>query len=125
MTTDAFSRAIKHFNVEAYRDALLAFEELWVVERSDFLKALIQLCNALNQLRLGLVTGPRSNLASAERLLAPYEPCHAGLDVAALRAYIADVRSHIPADLESGAGMLAWDRVPRLRLAIMECTERE
>jgi len=57
--TDPFTRAVAHFNAEEYREALLAFEERWVVERGDFLRGLIQLCNAMNQLRLGLVTSPR------------------------------------------------------------------
>lgn len=116
MTTDSFNRAIAHFNDEAYRDALLAFEEVWVIERSDFLKALIQLSNALNQLRLGLVTAPRSNLTSAHTLLAAYtSPC-AGLDIAAIRGYIAAVLALIPAELQSGQGSIPWEHVPRLRL---------
>ena len=115
--TDPVTRAIDHFNAERYREALLAFEERWVIERDDFLRGLIQLCNALNQLRLGLVTAPRWLLASADRLLAAYTPRHAGLDVTAIRAYIAEVAALIPAGLESGAGSVDWERVPRLRLA--------
>jgi len=113
---DPFARAIAHFNAEEYREALLAFEERWVVERGEFLRALIQLCNALNQLRLGLVTAPRRLLTSADALLAPYAPRHEGLDVDALRAYIASVRACIPDGLESGAGSVPWEQVPRLRL---------
>ena len=33
---DSLARAITHFNAEEYRTALLAFEELWHAERSDF-----------------------------------------------------------------------------------------
>ena len=113
---DPFSCAIAHFNAEEYREALLAFEEHWAAERTEFLRALIQLCNALNQLRLGLVTSPRYLLARADTLLAPYAPRHAGLDVDELRAYIAAVRALIPDDLETGGGSVAWERVPRLRL---------
>ena len=112
----SFARGIAHFNAEDYREALLAFEERWVLERSEFLRALIQLCNALNQLRLGLVTAPRRSLASAEALLLPYEPRHEGLDVAAIRAYVVAVRALIPEGLESGAGSVDWALVPRLRL---------
>ncbi len=116
--TDPFIRAVAYFNAEEYRAALLAFEECWHAERSDFLRALIMLCNALNQLRLGLVAGPQRNLASAAALLAPYPPRYMGLDVDALRAYIEEVRACIPNDREHGAGGVAWDQVPRLRLAI-------
>jgi hypothetical protein len=111
-------RAIAHFNAEEYRDALLSLEERWAAERGDFLRGLIQLCNALNQLRLGLVSAPRRQLASADALLAPFAPYHEGLDVAAIRAHIAAVRALIPDDLETGSGSVAWERVPRLRLAI-------
>ena len=114
--TDPYTRAIAHFNAEEYREALLAFEERWHAERGDFSRALIQLCNALNQLRLGLVTSPRRLLASAGALLAAYPPRHEGLDVDALRAYIAAVRACIPDGLETGAGHVAWEQVPRLKL---------
>lgn len=113
---EAFDRAIAHFNAEAYRDALLAFEQCWFADRSDFSRGLLQLCNALNQLRLGLITGPRRVLASAAERLAPYAPEHAGLDVAAICAYIACVRACIPEGLESGQGQVEWARVPRLYL---------
>src|SRR5215207_11210785 len=111
---DPFTCAIKHFNAEEYREALLAFEELWHAERSDFLRALIQLCNALNQLRLGLVTAPRRSLASADALLAGCPTPSEGLDVGALRAYIANVRACIPDDMETGAGRVEWAKVPRI-----------
>jgi predicted metal-dependent hydrolase len=113
---DPFIRAVAHFNAEEYREALLAFEERWAIERGDFLRGLIQLCNALNQLRLGLITSPRQLLASADTLLAPYTPRHEGLDIDSLRASIAVVRALIPGDVETGSGSVAWECVPRLRL---------
>jgi hypothetical protein len=116
--TNPFARAVGHFNAEEYREALLAFEECWGAERTEFLRGLIQLCNALNQLRLGLITSPRYLLARADALLLPYAPRYAGLDVDRLRAYIAAVRALIPDDVETGAGRVVWERVPRLRLDI-------
>ena len=115
---DSFTRAITYFNAEDYRAALLAFEELWHAERSDFLRALIQLCNALNQLRLGMVTAPRRSLASADMLLAGCPRCCEGLDVGALRDYIAGVRGCIPDGLETGAGRVDWAEVPRVQLRV-------
>jgi hypothetical protein len=85
-------------------------------ERTEFLRGLIQLCNALNQLRLGLITSPRYLLSRADALLASYAPRHAGLDVDNLRVYIAAVRALIPDDIETGGGSVAWERVPRLKL---------
>ena len=114
--SDPLTRAIAHFNAEEYRAALLAFEERWYAERSDLLRALIQLSNALNQLRLGLVTAPRRSLVSADALLAGCPPRCEGLDIAALRASIASLRACIPADLETGAGRVEWEAVPKLRL---------
>ena len=113
MQIDPVDRAIAHFNGEAYRDALLAFEERWFSERSDFWKALIQLCNGLLQLQLGLVRGPRRTLASAYDLLAPFAPRYASFDVDALRGYIAAVRAVIP---DGSDVAIPWERVPRLRL---------
>lgn len=122
-TDSAFAAALAHFDAEAYRDALLAFEQCWFADRSDFLRGMIKLCNALNQLRLGLVTAPRRTLAGAAELLAPYAPQHAGLDVAALCDYIAAVRACIPATLESGQGRVEWERVPRHRLSSFSTAE--
>jgi hypothetical protein len=115
---DPFARAIGHFNAAEYREALLAFEERWHAERSDFLRAMIQLCNALNQLRLGLVTAPRRSLASAALLLAGCPPRYEGLDVQALQGYVAALRACIPADLETGTGQVDWGAVPRLQLEL-------
>lgn len=112
----SYHRAIAHFNAEEYREALLAFEQRWVVERSNFLRGLIQLCNSLNQLRLGLITSPRHLLARADELLAPYAPRHQGLDIETLRASIATIRALIPNDVETGGGHVVWERVPRPQL---------
>ncbi len=101
-----------HFNAEEYRDALLLFEQQWHTERSDVLRAMIQLCNALNQLRLGLTSGPRHNLASAARLLAPLPDEHAGLPIAAIRDYIAVLRALLADHVEQ----IAWEEMPRLFL---------
>lgn len=113
---DPVTRALEAFNNRAYRDALLAFEERWFIERNDFWKALIRLSNALMQLELGLVTAPRVTLASAEELLAAYEPYYEGFDVTALRAYIASVRAVIPDQLETGIGKVTWEEVPQISL---------
>ncbi|NJK81229.1 MAG: DUF309 domain-containing protein [Chloroflexaceae bacterium] len=112
-------RAIHLFNAEHYREALLAFEERWHAERSDFLRGLINLANAMNQLRLGLVAGPRRNLTVARALLSAYEPQHEGLDIVRIRAYIAELQALIsdesPLDTPHG---VPWAQVPRLHLSI-------
>lgn len=113
---DPFVRAIGYFNAEEYREALLAFEERWLTERSDFLRALIQLSNAMNQLRLGLVSGPQRNLTSVYALLEDYLPQHEGMDSAAVRSYIAQLLALIPEN--AAQGDLVWGTVPRLSLSV-------
>ena len=112
---DPLTRALAHFNAEEYRDALLAFEERRHHERGDVLRALIQLSNALNQLRLGLITSPRRLLASADALLLSYS-CYEGIELRAVRQYIAILRMQIPEGVETGAAAIQWDTIPRLRI---------
>jgi len=110
------SSARQHFNAGEFRLALLAFEQVWHTERSDGLRALIQLCNALHQLQLGLVTAPRHNLGSAARLLAACDADCAGIEPRLLLEYIQAVQSCIPDGLETGAGQVVWESVPRIQL---------
>ncbi len=114
--TNQLDVAIGHFNAGAYRDALLGFEALWHAERSDLLKALVQLSNALNQLRLGMATSPRFLLERASALLEPYPAAAVGLDLAALRATIAALRAAIPPDAVTGEHHIAWETLPPARL---------
>jgi hypothetical protein len=118
MNTEAglIAQAIQHFNAGEFRLALLAFEQVWVVQRSDGLRAIVQLCNALHQLQRGLVTAPRHNLASAARLLDTNQPDCAGIDALVLLEYVRSVQACIPAGLETGAGSVAWETVPKISL---------
>lgn len=106
------STALTHFNAEDYRAALLCFEQHWHTERSDLLRALIQLCNALNQLRLGLVSGPRHNLASAAGLLAPL---HRQGRRARHRRH-PRVHCRVAGAVAHGVEQVTWADVPCLRL---------
>ena len=65
-----------------YREALLALEQVWDVERSEFYAGLLQLMVVLNQRESGM--RPTRTLRRAYERLLPYAPRHAGLDVAAL-----------------------------------------
>lgn len=116
MNTSPNPKALAHFNAEEYREALLLFEQQWHAERSGVLRAMIQLCNALNQLRLGLVSGPRHNLASAAQLLAPLPDRYAGIPIAAIREYIAKLRALLP----DGVEQVAWGTVPRLQIDVFD-----
>lgn len=103
--------AIAHFDAEEYRDALLAFEEIWKVERSDLLRALVQLSNALLQLRLGLLTAPQRTLKSAALLLETLPDESEGLPITALRRYIYQIRACLPPNED----IPDWQAIPRFR----------
>lgn len=79
---------VEHFNRGEFRAGVEPLEEIWFGTRDDFHKALIRLCVGLNQMRLGLDSGPRFLLGTARELLQPYHPRHNGLDLAALDAFI-------------------------------------
>lgn len=110
---DRIARAVAAFNAGDYRGALLAFEECWHDDRDESLRALINLCNALNQLRLGLVGGPRHNLAVAARLLAEAPAAYAAIDLRAAAVYVQALRAALPPD---GAVAPDWESLPRYRL---------
>lgn len=84
-----FLQFVDYFNRGDYRACVEPLEELWFVQRDDFHKGLIRLVVGLNQMKLGLESGPRFLLKTARELLAPYGPHHGGIDLAALDAFAA------------------------------------
>lgn len=85
---EPFLRFVALFNQQQYHACIAPLETIWFAERDDFHKALIRMCVGLNQIGLGLDSGPRFLLSTARELLAPYGECYHGLDLAALRAYL-------------------------------------
>jgi predicted metal-dependent hydrolase len=112
MNDATWQHFINSFNQRDYIEAVLALETFWLVDRQDFHKALIRVCVALNQLRLGLITSPRFLLRSAHELLATYEPAYQQLDVAALRAFVLECLELIPAELQTGQGTIDLSGLP-------------
>jgi Domain of unknown function (DUF309) len=110
------ARAVVLMNSGEYRAALICFEEIWHAERTESLRALILLCNALHQLRLGLVTAPRHNLNTAIRLLESNPPPITGIDLAAVLMAARAVRAAIPDEIETGRGSVAWETLPPVTL---------
>lgn len=92
---------VEHFNRGEYRACVEPLEELWFAQRDDFHKALIRLVVGLNQLKLGLESGPRFLFATARELLKPYGGYHQGLDLHALMAFIAEQEARIGSHAES------------------------
>ncbi len=77
------------FNERRYHACIAPLEVLWFAQRDDFHKALIRMCVGCNQIGLGLDSGPRFLLTTAGELLAPYGDHHNGLDLVAVRAFLA------------------------------------
>lgn len=86
---EPFLQFVALFNERQYHACIAPLETIWFAERDDFHKALIRMCVGLNQIGLGLDSGPRFLLSTARELLAPYGEHYNGLDLAALRAYLA------------------------------------
>ena len=83
-----FAAFVEHFNAQCYRDCIAPLEVLWFAQRDDFHKALIRMCVGCNQIGLGLDSGPRFLLTTAQELLAPYGKEHNGVDVASIVAFL-------------------------------------
>ena len=113
-TSDELHRAATLFNAGEWRDALLVFEKVWLQVRTDELKAYVQLCNAVLQLHLGLISSPRRLLGRATQLLHE-NPATLGVDVVALLRAIRQLQAIIPDELESGEGELRGP-VPPIQL---------
>ena len=79
---------IELFNAGRYRECVEPLEVIWFAQRDDFHKALIRMCVGLNQIGLGLESGPRFLLGTARELLEPYGERHQGLDLRSLRKFL-------------------------------------
>lgn len=93
---DNFQAFRLHANAGRYRDALLALEEVWKVERHEFYAGVLQLLVALNQLESGMK--PRRTLQRARERISPHAPTFAGLDVVYLLAIIDGCEAILPDD---------------------------
>ena len=79
---------VSNFNARQYHACIAPLEVLWFAQRDNFHKALIRMCVGLNQIGLGLDSGPRFLLRTARELLEPYGERHIGLDLTALRSFL-------------------------------------
>ncbi len=91
-----FQSFIIHANAGRYRDALLALEEVWKVERHECYAGILQLLVALNQLQSGMK--PRRTLQRARERITPYTPTFAGLDLGYLLSIIDQCEAILPDD---------------------------
>jgi len=100
MDTSTFQRGAALFNARHYFDAHEVWEDVWraaPVEEKKFLQGLIQIAVALHHHGRGNLEGARSLLARAHRNLLDYPDSYAGVNLAAVRAAIAQCQPALSA----------------------------
>lgn len=93
MDTSTFQRGLTLFNAREFFDAHEVWEDVWraaPMEEKKFLQGLIQVAVALHHHSRGNLEGACSLLGRALRNLSPYPDSYAGVNLAAVRAAIAE-----------------------------------
>jgi len=93
-----YLKFVAHFNAREYRACVDPLEVIWFEQRDDFHKALIRVCVGLNQIGLGLDSGPRFLLRTARELLLPYGAWHQGLDLAEFATFLDQAEATLDAN---------------------------
>ncbi|HEY2073370.1 MAG TPA: DUF309 domain-containing protein [Gaiellaceae bacterium] len=92
---DPFKTGIEHIRSGRYFEAHEELEIVWraaAPEERDFYQGLVHVAVAWYQAGRDNRVGTERQLEKALRRLAAYEPSHRGVDVAALRAQLAELR---------------------------------
>jgi uncharacterized protein len=92
--TDPFKTGIEHIRSGRWFEAHEELETAWraaPAEERDFYQGLVHVAVAWYQHSRGNRVGTERQLEKALRRLAAYEPAHRGVDVAALRAQLANL----------------------------------
>ncbi len=90
-----FSDAVNCFNRGEWLDALLLFEESWLIHRDSEHKAFVQFASIVKQLHLGFTTSPRLLLARAQVLLAESTGT-TGIDLTNVVAQLQVLQTYLP-----------------------------
>lgn len=90
-----FSDAVNCFNRGEWLDALLLFEESWLVHRDSEHKAFVQCASILKQLHLGYTASPRLLLARAQVLIAESTGT-TGIDLIDVVAQLQLLQTYLP-----------------------------
>ena len=91
---DAYKLGIEYIRAGRYFEAHEELELAWRAappEERDFYQGLVHVAVAWYQAGRGRMIGAERQLVKALRRLEPYEPEHRGVDVAALRAQLAEL----------------------------------
>jgi hypothetical protein len=92
---DPFKAGLEHIRAGRYFEAHEELEIAWraaAPEERDFYQGLVHVAVAWYQDARGNRVGTERQLEKALRRLAAYEPSHRGVDVAALRAQLGELR---------------------------------
>jgi predicted metal-dependent hydrolase len=92
--SDAYKLGLAHIRAGRYFEAHEELELVWRAappEERDFYQGLVHVAVAWYQFGRDRPVATRSQLGKALRRLAPYEPHHRGVDVAALRAQLTEL----------------------------------
>ncbi|HEY4413491.1 MAG TPA: DUF309 domain-containing protein [Gaiellaceae bacterium] len=93
---DPFKTGLDHIRAGRYFEAHEELEIVWRAapsEERDFYQGLVHVAVAWYQAGRGNRVGTERQLDKALRRLEPYEPAHRGVDVAALRRQLAELRT--------------------------------
>lgn len=93
--TDPFKTGIEHIRAGRWFEAHEELETAWRTappDERDFYQGLVHVAVAWYQHGRGNRVGTERQLEKAHRRLSAYEPEHRGIDVAALRAQLAELR---------------------------------
>ena len=90
-----FRDAVNCFNRDEWLDALLLFEESWLIHRDSEHKAFVQCASILKQLHLGFTASPRLLLARAQVLIAESTGT-TGIDLVNVVAQLQVLQTYLP-----------------------------
>jgi hypothetical protein len=115
---DATLRAgVELFDAGRYLAAHELFEELWESTEgyeADFFKGLIQAAIALHHFQAGNLEGAAKLYSGHRRFLSPFQPVHAGLDVARFLREMQAFLQPVLDRLDGGAVPFPLEGRPRL-----------
>jgi len=111
-----YLRFFELFNAGDFHAAHDALEEIWMTNRSEFLKGLIQVAVGYYHLENGNIHGARRLWETALRYLTPYPSPYMGLDVERVRAFLRAVPAALPSVRRLPLAEAAALPIPRLAL---------
>ena len=106
--TDTYNLGLAHLRAGRFFEAHEELELAWraaAPEERDFYQGLVHVAVAWYQAGRGKPVATERQLEKALRRLAAFEPSHRGVDVAALRAQLAELRTEGTLDLPPPTGL--------------------